>query len=166
MESRFAAVISGSSALPSLSVVLLHPRHNLALPAGNHCSVLEHLHSQQGLQVLTPNPPKNYNSEVCFREKNEVITYLTFPAPIIQTCLTEAKKLLDIKTCRACNFSSRPTSSLTVPNSGSRALKWYLKLPCLSTAALKSRSVTSPSLRHLFLPVYLPFVMCAEVQMH
>lgn len=44
------------------------------------------------------------------------------------------------------------TSSFTVPNSGSRALKWYLKLPSLSTAALKSLSVTSPSLptRHNF----------------
>lgn len=41
-----------------------------------------------------------------------------------------------------CDF----TSSFTVPNSGSRDLKWYLKLPCLSTAALKSCSVTCPSL--------------------
>lgn len=52
----------------------------------------------------------------------------------------------DGKESRPSNFSTSPTSSFTVPNSGSRALKWYLKLPCLSTAALKSRSVTSPSL--------------------
>lgn len=44
------------------------------------------------------------------------------------------------------DFTRMPTSSFTVPNSGSRALKWYRKLPCRSTAALKSRSVTSPSL--------------------
>lgn len=48
-ESRFAAVISGFAALPPLSVVLLHPRHNLPLPAGNDCTVMEHLHSQQVL---------------------------------------------------------------------------------------------------------------------
>lgn len=51
-----------------------------------------------------------------------------------------------VKRSWAYNLSPSPTSSFTVPNSGSRALKWYLKLPCLSTAALKSRSVTSPSL--------------------
>ena len=40
------------------------------------------------------------------------------------------------------------TSSLTVPNSGSRALKWYLYFPSLSTAAFTSLRVTSPSLQH------------------
>ena len=41
-----------------------------------------------------------------------------------------------------------PTSSFTVSNSGSRALKWYRQLPWRSTAALKSRNVTSPSLKN------------------
>ena len=39
------------------------------------------------------------------------------------------------------------TSSFTVPNSGSRALKWYLQFPSRATAALTSLRVTSPSLQ-------------------
>lgn len=40
-----------------------------------------------------------------------------------------------------------PTSSLTVPNSGSRALKWYRWVPSRSIATLKSFRVTSPNLQ-------------------
>ena len=64
-------------------------------------------------------------------------------------------------------IQNMPTSSFTVPNSGSRALKWYLKLPWRSTAALKSLRVTSPSLTAQHSPTvrwHHGTLICAETQ--
>lgn len=49
---RFVVVICGIWVLPSLSVVLLHPRYNLPFPARHDCSVLEYLNSQNDYSVL------------------------------------------------------------------------------------------------------------------
>ncbi len=166
---RFVVAKSGFWVLPPLSVVLLHPRYNLPLPAGHNCSILEHLHSQNPAFTYPRNPHvcniQRPGQEVkkaalcykilCYGNQSSCSVLKQSAAAavaIISTChsitgISYLPAKAAVKRSRACNFHSHAYLLFH------GAKLWVEGLEVVSEAALSVHSGLEVSQRHLTQPV-------------